>query len=265
MTRKKVNGRRKSGKGAQGREGRVKRIPLFLVMYAVITGTFLITGAILLNRFVMPMLVMRGVEATVPDLHGVEFAEAAKTLRDAGFRARSGGEEPHATIREGLVVRQHPPGGSPAKPSRAVTLFVSSGPAHVIVPDLSGIGCREALATMTALGLDVGDIVMIGSERASVGEVVATTPSGGSRLVKGEPIDILVAGPPRAACYVMPDLAGRPVGDVFSELRRIGIGISKRMYVRGLGGNEGMVLSIFPPQGFQICAGESVAVAVKSS
>jgi hypothetical protein len=63
----------------------------------------------------------------------------------------------------------------------------------------------------------------------------------------------------------MPDLTGRQVGDVFAELRRIGIGISKRMYVRGLGGNQGMVLSVIPPYGFQICTGESVAVAVKSS
>jgi beta-lactam-binding protein with PASTA domain len=118
---------------------------------------------------------------------------------------------------------------------------------------------------MTALGLGVGDIVLVATERASVGEVLATTPRGGSRLVGGGAIDILVAGPPHATCYVMPDLTGRPVGDVFTELRRIGIGISKRMYVRGLTGNEGMVLSVIPPHGFKICAGESVAVAVKSS
>jgi beta-lactam-binding protein with PASTA domain len=118
---------------------------------------------------------------------------------------------------------------------------------------------------MTALGLGVGDIILVETERASVGEVLATTPGGGSRLVKGEAIDILVAGPQRSTCYVMPDLAGKPVGEVFAELRRIGIGISKRMYVRGPGGNQGMVLSVFPPHGFKICTGESVAVAVKSS
>ena len=118
---------------------------------------------------------------------------------------------------------------------------------------------------MTALGLSVGDIVLVTTERASVGEVLATAPPGGSRLIGDEEIDILVAGPPYATCYVMPELAGRPVGDVFAELRRIGIGISKRMYVRGLTGNEGTVLSVIPPHGFKICAGESVAVAVKSS
>ena len=231
----------------------------------MLTGILIIGGMLVLNAVVMPRLIMTGVEHEVPAVTGIDFVQAASILREAGFRVRPGGQEPHPEWAKGVVVRQDPPAGARAKPSRVVTLVVSGGCARVTVPQLAQTGCREALTTLSALGLEVGDIIMVESNRAGVGHVIATMPREGEKLMIGDEVDILVAGPQRPTCYIVPDLMGRPIGDVFKELKQRGIGISKRMYVRGFGGREGTVLSVIPPQGFRICSGESISVAVSSS
>jgi len=243
----------------------IRRFFLLSVYYFLTTGILVVAGILTLNRVVMPTLVKKGIELEVPELIGLEYSEAAQMVRDFDFRTRAGAREPHPKFASGVVIGQDPGSGEQAKPSRVITLTVSSGPAKVTVPSLIGMGCREALAILALSELEVGDIVMVEVDWEPVGQVLATAPSPGERLVLGEEVDILLSGSPEPTCYIVPDLLGLGIGDVFSELRRKGIGISRRMFVRGTGGKEGTVLSVMPPPGFKICRGESVSVAVRSS
>ena len=233
-------------------------------IYAVLTVCMIVATLWVLDRLVMPRLVLHGQERAVPDVTGLDFVHATDTLRAAGFRATIQGHEPDAARPLGSVVRQEPAPGSLGKPSRSVGVFLSSGPATVVVPVLSRTGCREALVLLSQAGLSVGDILMARAQWASVGQILATYPPEGESVLLGTEIDLLVAGPEDPECYIVPQFAGRRINDVVQELRTRGIPLGKRTYVSDSPAPEGTVFSTDPPAGFRICSGESLSVVVAS-
>lgn len=236
----------------------------YLVWYVGLTMVMVIGGLIALDRVIMPRLVLHGRERSIPDVRGLEFPAAADSLRAAGFRAVIGGREPDPIRPLDAVIRQEPPGDSPAKPSRMVRLFLASGPARVAVPAMARMGCREALVVLSQAGLRTGDIIMARAGWGSVGQVLASYPPEGESLLQGDEVHLLVAGPQAPECYVVPSLVGRRIGDVVQELLGKGIPLGRRSYVAGSGAAEGTVFSTTPPAGFRICRGESLSVVVAS-
>jgi beta-lactam-binding protein with PASTA domain len=221
-------------------------------------------GLAALDRMVMPRLVLHGQEQPVPDISGLDFPAAADSLHARGFRAVIGGHEPHGEYPLGVIVGQEPPAGSLAKPSRTIRVILAAGPATIAVPVLSRMGCREAMAALSQAGLCVGDILMARAEWSSIGQVLATSPQEGESVLLGSEIDLLVAGPQQADCFIVPDFVGRLVGDVVQELRTSGIPLGLRTFVTGASAREGTVFSTDPPAGFRICKGESLSVVVAS-
>jgi len=259
--------KKKSKASSKRRWGRrlIQSIILSLVVYGIVVGVMAIGSAVLLDRFVMPLLVMHGNESPIPDVVGSEFSQAATILRESGFDPRRMNDESHPEYQKGLVVNQDPPPGHLGKPSRPIRLVVSSGPANVTIPYITGYGCREALNMLSTAGLFVGDIIMYPRPGTPTGEVIATFPPSGTPLLIGGEVDLLIAEPGRDDCFIMPSFNGSNIGDTFRELRKRGIGISQRHYIRNSGEAEGTVLSVFPPPGYKICPGESVTVVVTSS
>lgn len=264
-TKRSSRAKRRTPKGRVGPKKWLRKAALYLAAYGLITGLLAGATALLLDSVIMPKLVKQGVESEIPDVTGMDYVAAAEILNDHGFDPRRVGEEPDPELPKGMVVSQEPAAGRMGKPLRPVRLVVSAGPAQVVVPAMIGLGCREALNKLTTRGLRTGDIIMAESHRTVVGKVLASTPREGTALLLGAEVDLLVAGPPHGAAYLMPSLEGRGVRETFRVLKGIGIGVSSRRYVRGSDEKEGTVLSIHPPPGFRICAGESVAVVVSSS
>lgn len=241
------------------------RVLRYLVSYAMVTLCLIAGLLVALDRLVMPRLVQLGQERTIPDVVGLDYADAAETLRGAGFRASIKGHEHDAVRPMGSVVRQEPSAGSMAKPSRVVGVFLGAGPATVTVPALGRMGSREALAALEKSGLVPGDIIMTNAPwTAAAGHVLATYPPEGESVQLGREIDLLVAGPEEADCYVVPRFVGRRISDVAADLRTMGVLLGRRTYVRDTGALEGTVFSTDPPAGFRICRGESLSVVVAS-
>ncbi len=242
----------------------MRRVVLFLVTYVALTTVMVSAALVLLDRVVMPALVHHGDERPVPDVGGLDYAEAARALKAAGFRATIRGHEPSTEAPLGSVVRQEPEPGLRAKPGRTVGLFLGSGPAMSTVPPLTGMGCREALVALSHAGLSVGDILMAPGSLGPVGHVLAVLPPEGFSVERGSPVHLLVAGPAPPECYVVPSFVGRKINEVAQELRARGIHLGRRAFATGSAAPEGTILSTDPPAGFTICRGESLAVVVAS-
>jgi serine/threonine-protein kinase len=60
----------------------------------------------------------------VPDVTGMEAAEARATLEEAGFRPRGVARETAEPSEEGIVLEQDPAGATEAEPGSTVTIFV---------------------------------------------------------------------------------------------------------------------------------------------
>lgn len=238
----------------------MRRVLGFLLAYASFTVILLALALLVLDRVVMPRLVLSGSERVVPDVTGMDATRARKTLVGAGFRAAVAGTESHPTLPKGVVVAQEPYPLSRAKPSRTVKLTVSAGPASVVVPRLRGLGCRESVSALEQAGLAIGDILAVQTSWAGAGQVVALWPPPGREVVAGTEVHLLLSAPPQPPCFVLPSFSGRRIDEVTRILREHGISLGGRTFVPG--GSEGTVISTDPPAGSKVCGGETVAVVV---
>lgn len=119
-------------------------------------------------------------------------AEATKALNDAGFSVKVVARA-DSSVSKGTVVEQRPTGGSQAAKGSAVTIYVSSGPAQVSVPDLTDMTQTEAVARLESLGLASTVLQVQDSDPAKTGRVQDQDPSPGTKVNKGASVTIWIA------------------------------------------------------------------------
>jgi serine/threonine-protein kinase len=87
----------------------------------------------------------------VPDVEGMDSAEASNELGQAGFRVAVR-REVSDTVNEGEVIRTDPAAGSSAAKGSTVTMYVSSGPETTTTTKKSTTTTEEPSPTTTASG-----------------------------------------------------------------------------------------------------------------
>ena len=143
-------------------------------------------------------------DAPVPDVTNLPGGQARKALQRAGFAVITQ-QEPSDTIDRGRATRTSPPGGSLSQLKSSVTLFLSSGPAQVAVPDVTGQSESAATAEISNAGLRT-DITEQESDQPQ-GTVLRQDPVGGVKVAKGSTVTIVVAKAPTQA--TVPDVTGQ--------------------------------------------------------
>jgi len=126
------------------------------------------------------------------DVSGLGAADAVSRLRAAGFRP-SRVEQPSSKVARGKVVGTEPPAGTELQVGSPVSVLVSSGPARVRVPNLSGDSRTGAEAALAAVGLEVGTVSEQVSPGASVGSVLAQSPKAGASVEAGSTVNLTLA------------------------------------------------------------------------
>jgi serine/threonine-protein kinase len=129
---------------------------------------------------------------------------------------------------------------------------------------MTGIGYRDAQVGIARAGLRIGRLVHTYSETVPKDGVVSTDPEPGSRVEPGGRIDLLVSLGPQVTTFLLPDLRGRPIGEVREFFGRAGIRVVERPR-EAFGAPPGQVLEQTPPAGSRIRNGEMVEVAVASA
>jgi beta-lactam-binding protein with PASTA domain len=119
------------------------------------------------------------VTIAVPRLVGSTAAEAKSRLRGLGLRwTVSPVESPKL---EGTVVGQSPNAGAKLRKGQTVTLEISTGPAQVTVPDVTGLDEQSARAQLEAAGFSVQVTTQATTDPSQDGMVISQAPVGGSQ------------------------------------------------------------------------------------
>ncbi|HEX7522270.1 MAG TPA: Stk1 family PASTA domain-containing Ser/Thr kinase [Acidimicrobiia bacterium] len=129
-------------------------------------------------------------DVAVPDVTGQPSDTAAAKLGQAGFQVNTT-QEANNDVPSGRVIRTNPAAGAMAPKGSTVTQVVSTGPAQVAVPSVTGQLQAVATNTLTAAGFQV-TTVMSPSTPANNGKVTSQSPTAGMQAAKGSTVTITV-------------------------------------------------------------------------
>lgn len=133
-------------------------------------------------------------DVAVPDVTGQPESAAAAKLGQAGFQVITT-QEASNDVPAGRVIRTDPAAGVMAPKGSTVKQAVSTGPAQVAVPDVSGQTQATAASTLTAAGFQV-TAVSSPSTPGMNGKVINQSPAAGTQAAKGSTVTITVGSGP---------------------------------------------------------------------
>ncbi|MFP5328066.1 MAG: PASTA domain-containing protein, partial [Acidimicrobiia bacterium] len=128
----------------------------------------------------------------VPNVVGRTAEDAAARLEAEGFRPIIE-REASSSVDEGKVIRTDPAAGEDAPSGSEVTVFVSSGPNEVEVPNVVGLSEAKARAELDSAGFRVQVQYVSSTDPTEHGLVVDQDPDGGDTAQSGTTVVIRVA------------------------------------------------------------------------
>lgn len=164
----------------------------------------------------------------------------------------------------GQILSQRPPPGFELHAGESVSIEVSLGPVLHAVPELTGRTLEDAVATIEAMDLVVGETVEINDEDTPAGVVMEATVDGrpvqvADEYVTGTVIDLQVSSGP--AARTVPNLVGSTQGQAETLLSERGLAISVVAdYSETV--PEGDIISTSPAAGAEVGRGTTVTVVV---
>ncbi|HEY3549434.1 MAG TPA: Stk1 family PASTA domain-containing Ser/Thr kinase [Gaiellaceae bacterium] len=159
--------------------------------------------------------------------------------------------------RKGIVFKQDPGAGSHVDKGSTVTIWVSTGPPPVTVPDVKGDSWTQAQQILTNAGLQPKKFGVPGDTKD---QVTATAPAAGKSVPKGSTVRVNVMNGPVQAN--VPSVVGLSLSDATSRLNSAGFHANPR-YV-GSTAPKDQVISQTPAPGSPEAKGSSVTVEVSN-
>ncbi|MDX1653941.1 MAG: putative Ig domain-containing protein [Candidatus Competibacteraceae bacterium] len=145
---------------------------------------------------------------TVPDLLGLNTANAADALTGKGLAVGDVTETFSLTVPAGKVVSQSVMSGAETAAGAQVDYVVSLGPPPIIVPDVVALSEAVATTTLADVGLTVGNISYTPSETKPRGVVIAQSLAPQTQVVQGTPVDLTLSGGPPLTLSLERNLLG---------------------------------------------------------
>ncbi|MGI8880513.1 MAG: Stk1 family PASTA domain-containing Ser/Thr kinase [Jatrophihabitans sp.] len=195
----------------------------------------------------------------VPDVRNKTRALAQDALADL-VAARVKVEYPPLaddTVPAGSVIRTDPVAGVSVRSGTTVSVYVSTGPPILTVPDETGKAQNDASDALTALGFKVS-VTLEFSDTAPTGQVIRQTPKGTSKLRKFKTVGLVVSkGQDLVEIPVIPRLD--PVAEARTQLEALGFKVAVS---KSFGGESGLVVGVDPAPGKKIKRGSTVTLYV---
>lgn len=151
-------------------------------------------------------------EAQVPEIIGKDLVTAQMMASKAKIRLIVKAEEFNEKYDEGLIYFANPGPGRTIKAGKSVDVWVSKGSKYARVPRLSTLPEETARKRLMDEGLVVGELVQEYSDSVDPGSIIRQSPGPGSRLMRGDPVDLVISlGPqPTEEDYSTPEAATGP-------------------------------------------------------
>jgi beta-lactam-binding protein with PASTA domain len=214
---------------------------------------------VVLNWVVMPLVVGRGRETTVPGVVGLDRFAAEESIIKAGLMLGEVRSVSNATVPPDRVVAQHPEPGQRVKLGRQVHIDVSKGGARLKVPHVEGLTLARATALLSESGLSIGGVESLRVLTLPPGQVVSTRPPAGVEVDEGERITLQVAS--RIGSFPMPHLVGLNLETAHGIIVSQGLLLGE---VKQAPSDEpvGSVLVQYPEEGMTVRDFDSVSLIV---
>jgi serine/threonine-protein kinase len=149
-------------------------------------GLLMLLGA--LTAFVVVKIVVSREGVGVPDLRGTDVVATLELAHQQGFGLQITARHFNTTLPSNAILAQDPKAGSWLHRKGIVRVVVGTGIGETAVPAVEGLAWQDAKATLERGGARLGDILRIHSDRVPRERVIAQSPPGDAKVVKGVPV-----------------------------------------------------------------------------
>ncbi|MFG2402917.1 Stk1 family PASTA domain-containing Ser/Thr kinase [Streptomyces brevispora] len=178
------------------------------------------SGARIRGNGSVTLVVSRGPEIVkVPDVEGIELADAKRELTKAGLAPGMTTKEFSEDVEAGDVIRTDPEAGAERHADAAVAIVVSKG-SPVDVPDVIGLSIEDATDALDEEGLKAKVMPDRVNSPEVPGDIAHQSPAEGQEAAEGDTITLTVSKGPQM--IDVPDVTGKNVDDARSELEDAG-------------------------------------------
>ena len=200
-------------------------------------------------------------EFAVPPVIGQQLEEARRRIEDAMLAVGNIEQRSDPDFAEGVVIEQSPVAGILVGEGTTIDLVVSSGPEVVVLPDLTNMSERQAIATLTDLGLEwqVNDQF---DDTVPEDIVIRTDPVAGEEIFAGERVLLIVSLGP--APVDVPNLIGQTEEDARNITEDAGLvfRVSNARQPVADPAQHGLVVDQVPDPGTTVDRGDTVTVTL---
>ena len=197
---------------------------------------------------------------TLPDnLVGMSPDEARQAVEALGLKWEVNSSKVASdTVAEGKVAQTNPSPGSKVKAGQTITAYLSSGSDQVDVPDLVGMSQDQARSALKAVGLELGNVTTVDSDKDK-DRIVSQDPETGSKVKKGTTIAVSISTG-KAAQVEIPTVVGISREDAEAQLKALGLTVT----VEEVSGSQpsGQVTAVEPGEGSKVDKNSTVKLKV---
>lgn len=164
-------------------------------IWPIIAG---VVGAILVIMIVVGIMLLggNGKLVAVPNLNGLDQAQAVEQIKKSGFDVGDVTSEYSNTAQKGQVTDQDPDAGAQRKEGTKINIVISKGaePAKAVeVPNLKNLKTVDAEKALRDLKLVPAASEPVHSTDVEPGRVVSQDPAPGTKLVEGDTVKYSVS------------------------------------------------------------------------
>jgi len=206
---------------------------------------------------------IKGRSLPTPNLIGRPINDARRITADLGVELEVDNTHRRNSDRVplGAIVWQNREPGATSFIKRGSTIKVelSAGPLVLRVPDLTGQSSGTAMLRLGQQNLRLQNLTYV---EADVKGILAAEPPNGTVVAPQSNISLLVAVPPAAPRYVMPDLIDQRLDIVRPALESRGLVVSTVKFEAYPGIANGIIIRQYPLRGAPVSSRDPISVVV---
>jgi serine/threonine-protein kinase len=201
-------------------------------------------------------LLLAGNKVTVPNLVGRQADEVDPILERRGLEVAFVPRESDDVPRD-EVISQDPGAGEEVREGSTVNVVISSGRGEVPVPAVEGDSQEDAQRALEDAGFKV-KVEQAASDDVPEGDVIKSSPQGGSSLTKGRTVTITVSTGPSG--IAVPKVVGLQQAEAEAQIQ--GAGLQAEVTEQETTQPPGTVMKQDPASGTRVERGATVRLTV---
>jgi serine/threonine-protein kinase len=217
-----------------------------------------IVAALIFNGFAKEMI---PVNATIPELSGIELTQAIKSVEEAMLKLDVVGEEYNDVYEKGYIISQDPLAGTVVLQDETISVVVSKGIEISRVINVSGLEYAQAETNLKEEGFEVA-VTPEFSDTVAIGVVIDQEPSPNQDVEKGSLVTVFVSKGPEEILIEVPNLKGLSLLEATSVVDKLKLKIGNVSYINHDSVAVDSIISMTVEPGKEVKEGYIIDVAV---